>query len=461
MDEFSQIFNTFSEQDKINFKKFLDSPFFNEDKKLCEIYELYLNGKSTGDIVKLKKLVSFADRFLAEIKFEKNLYLKNKLIIQESISRKLKDKTEFYLNLNEDIASEENDENEDNLFRKYETYSNYWLHLLSQNKNYLGYDFNVLALEYLITFSIVESVKLAMNIIGSELRFEEAPKTTFGKYYLKELNMDSLVNFLRENNSPNSFLVDIYNKIFKSILFLRSKEYFISLKETIEANFDRMEKSVKENVLTNTYNICLFRSKFDRTFYKKELFAINKLLIKAGLYNEEKKAYMSLAMFTSTLRNAIWNKELNWAEDFIRDCIKYLEPEMRSNMQVYSNAYMSIAKKDFKSALDYLSKVEMNFRPLEYQVRLQTINCYYELSEYAKVKEKLAEFSKFLDIKEKEYYFGVNSYVNYINTINKILDMKTGKKVFDESVFSDLKSRDDIANKEWLLSKLDEIKNGT
>gem|GEM_PF-5175743 len=94
-------------------------------------------------------------------------------------------------------------------------------------------------------------------------------------------------------------------------------------------------------------------------------------------------------------------------------------------------------------------------------MRLQTINCYYELSEYAKVREKLAEFSKFLDIKEKEYYFGVNSYVNYINTINKILDMKTGKKVFDESVFSDLKSRDDIANKEWLLSKLDEIKNGT
>ncbi|HCN38309.1 MAG TPA: hypothetical protein DIS94_11440, partial [Bacteroidetes bacterium] len=274
MDEFEKILNSFSGDEKIRFEKFLNSPFFNEDKKIIEVYNRYKTENQNKEVTKneISKLVSLADRFLAEIKLDKNQYLKNKLIIQESISRKLFSKTEHYLNINEDLTSEDNNDGEENLFRKYETYANYWSHLLSQNKNYLGYDFNILALEYLIIFSIVESVKLSMNIIGSELRFEEAPKPTFGKYYLKELNMDSLVNFLRENNSPNSLIVDIYNKIFKSILFLRSKEYFISLMETIEANFDRLEKSVRSNVLTNTYNICLFRSKFNRAFYKKFLF---------------------------------------------------------------------------------------------------------------------------------------------------------------------------------------------
>ncbi|MBE2254850.1 MAG: hypothetical protein IAE65_01505 [Ignavibacteria bacterium] len=463
MDEFEKILNSFSGDEKIRFEKFLNSPFFNEDKKIIEVYNRYKTENQNKEVTKneISKLVSLADRFLAEIKLDKNQYLKNKLIIQESISRKLFSKTEHYLNINEDLTSEDNNDGEENLFRKYETYANYWSHLLSQNKNYLGYDFNILALEYLIIFSIVESVKLSMNIIGSELRFEEAPKPTFGKYYLKELNMDSLVNFLRENNSPNSLIVDIYNKIFKSILFLRSKEYFISLMETIEANFDRLEKSVRANVLTNTYNICLFRSKFNRAFYKKKLFEINKLLIKSGIYDERNKEFMSLAMFTSTLRNAIWNKELEWADKFVDECIIFLEPEMRSNMKIYSNAYLSYARKNYEKTLEELERIELNFRPLEYQVRLLRINCSYELSQYTKVKEYLGEFSKFLDLKEKEYYFGVNAYVNYINTLNKILDIKTGKKNFDEKMFDDLKSKDDIANKEWLLLKLEEIKNSS
>lgn len=463
MDEFEKILSSFSDKEKNKFLNFLKSPYFNEDKNIIEIYELYLsgNGKNIYDKKQADKLNSLADRFLAEISLDNNIYLKNKLIIQESTSRKLFSKTEYYLNLNEDLTSEENNDGEDNLFRKYETYSNYWSHLLRQNKNYLGYDFNILALEYLITFTIVESVKLSMNIIGAELRFEEAPKPTFGKYFLKELNMDSLVNFLRENNSPNSMLVDIYNKIFKSMLFLRSKEYFISLMETIEANFDRLDKSVRSNVLTNAYNICLFRSKFNRSFYKKKLFEINKLLIKSGIYNEQNKEYMSLAMYTSTLRNAIWNKELEWADKFVVDCIKYLEPEMRSNMKIYSNAYLSYARKNYEQTLSELEKIELTFRPMQYQVRLLRINSCYELRLYDKVKEYLAEFSKFLDLKEKEYYFGVNAYVNYINAINKILDIKTGKKIFDEKMFDDLKSKDDIANKEWLLTKLEEIKSSS
>ncbi|HCN37193.1 MAG TPA: hypothetical protein DIS94_05715, partial [Bacteroidetes bacterium] len=194
---------------------------------------------------------------------------------------------------------------------------------------------------------------------------------------------------------------------------------------------------------------------------KKKLFEINKLLIKSGIYDERNKEFMSLAMFTSTLRNAIWNKELEWADKFVDECIIFLEPEMRSNMKIYSNAYLSYARKNYEKTLEELERIELNFRPLEYQVRLLRINCSYELSQYTKVKEYLGEFSKFLDLKEKEYYFGVNAYVNYINTLNKILDIKTGKKNFDEKMFDDLKSKDDIANKEWLLLKLEEIKNSS
>jgi tetratricopeptide (TPR) repeat protein len=159
--------------------------------------------------------------------------------------------------------------------------------------------------------------------------------------------------------------------------------------------------------------------------------------------------------------------ELNWAEEFIRNYREKLPEFVRDNAFNYNLAAFYFAAKDYKMALQLLQQV--NFTDESYQLgsKIIQLKSYYELGEWETGISLISAFRQLVERSKSLSEYRKLSNLNMLKLAKKIISLSqdwdfltdSAQRKGIENLEEALKKYQPQANLDWLMEKIEALKN--
>ena len=211
-----------------------------------------------------------------------------------------------------------------------------------------------------------------------------------------------------------------------------------------------MKPAQQREIYTFALNYCIRKINLGEAVFYQELFELYQyVLAKNYIFDDGKlPAWDYKNIVTLGLRL----KEFAWVEQFLYDYNSRLLDDFKENALNYNLAKLNFAKGNFDKVLDFLQIVEYQdiFYTLDSKVLL--IKTYFELSEWTATDSQLESFRIFL-VREKTVSETTRQqFLNFCKFTKKLLLFPNKKKL--QAILVDLEANTEVADKQWLRSKL-------
>ncbi|MBS1492849.1 MAG: hypothetical protein JST55_05045 [Bacteroidetes bacterium] len=466
-----QLLKSFSKEEMREFGKFVNSPFHNNRSEVIlffdEVmkfypgfnqselskeniyYSLYLNKKYKDDVMRRlsSNLFKLAEEFCAYNNFRKDTWSYEKNLLESYSARnidklfwKQHSKTETYL--------------EEQTLRDSEYYSKLSVineiemkYILKDDPTYKksGYE--------------KEMNNLWKYTLSALLRlhgFAEYEKYFFNKKYEIKFEKE-LLKIAEESGYMNSAAIEIYYLILKLYGEDKNDEVFFRLMNLIEENFFKFEKSECFSFYVHLINYCNINKLANDKEYIRIKFEIVKKMVERDLVVQN--GVIDPGWFRGIFSMAFNAGEIKFAEDFIEKHKELVTGRDKENIVKHVYANLAIYKKDYNSALEYLSTSSYQHLNDKWTVKQMYLTIYYEMNDFEQFSYT-ADSIKHL-IKD-EGSWNENLIVpirNFINILTKLFRIKINEKKIplDEIRKEVMDSK--IISRKWLLEKIDELES--
>jgi len=454
------------------FSDFIKSPFFNKKSTVVKMFgvirifspgynsplltkesvykKVFKNLKYNDKVMRntMSSLLKCGERFLEYIKLESSGVLRNTLLMDEALKRKLLHLFNDNLKTAQKLqdSSPKNDDyfyynikiNE--VLRASETIFNTKLenHPTPDiiEANVLGY---FLIYYYKICISKLQQMRDYNYQSGNELF------PVISKYYF-------------DKNLPDSKIVSIYYNIVQMNIDPQAEKYFFDALELATRNSSRINVHEKYNMFICFSNYCLMKIPEGRERFIKALFDINKKIIEESLFSPRSKTSIVPLLFKNVVKGGAQAEEFEWTEKFIQNYFKKVSDDVREDMFNYCNAYVNFYKKEYDKSLEFISKIKYHNVYDKIDLNILLLQIYYEKNltdELLYLADTFKHFLKNTDIVSEQIKIKYKTFVNIILKLYRI-------KISDEPILRyELTETEDfkIYEKKWLNAKIKEIKN--
>lgn len=298
------------------------------------------------------------------------------------------------------------------------------------------------------------------NDFDFKLEIEEIKDFVKIKKLFDEVQIVLLLKFLEKcyNSIQTKNIVEI--SLYYDELFLLLDHPF----------FKNTDKTGLDKILLNNLMIRIFRGE-DLLFELHKTY--KKFLVQKKIVQENS---IDLVTFRSMISSACRVGEIKWAKDFYKSYLKYTPKEKKTDVKDFFEIMFNFYEKDFEKTVEAIEK-SGSFKTTintDYEVaaRVMFLKSLYSIpyeERFFLILKKEKQFfqeSKYLNDDKKNYYFNFAKILeNLIKIKNKDnLDIKRGdaNKVLRASLVKieeQLKSKDLICDKPWILEKVKELKN--
>ena len=218
-------------------------------------------------------------------------------------------------------------------------------------------------------------------------------------------------------------------------------------------DFNLFNESEKASLYIVLNYFCFRNVQKEKYKAQQSLFELNKFAVEKHLILEGD--YITADTFRNIVTVACFVNEIDWAVAFIQNYGKYIKEEFREDTILICEAKIAMTQNDYELALTKLIPItkfkNVFFRIYGTSLELQ---CYFELEGYDEVFFNLAQsFNQYLNRKENISPKIITDFKNFIYYI-KILKKEYNNKKSLEILLKEISLKRDIANKEWLVSKL-------
>lgn len=261
---------------------------------------------------------------------------------------------------------------------------------------------------------------------------------------------------------------DPYTDILKFSYLAQSgegiREDYEKLKRVFFESYKKCTKAVQNDLATFLVNFCIQNAQRGNTQFIKEESIYIKLIIEDELYKADTFVCIDQYIFVKYVDTACREGRFDRAERFIKEHSHELPEDVREQYTKY--AYISLNQRQgrFEEALHYISKCRSTDAPDRLNIKMYEFISYYELGYYDQLKaladstNHMLRTDKFFSTPEKTYN------KNYVTAISRLMDYKckVGSKYKDPGFLPNLTSfitENKMRNKQWLLRKIDELKN--
>lgn len=470
-----EILSTFDKEDFKRFEDIVNSPYFNKKSTVTALFRIIKNvfpdlktDKISRDIVwkklfpgkkynygVMKNLIydlqKLAERSL-EMKTYETLHFDQKKNLLDALSNK-----ELYTLFEKVIKTaktklEKIPVDQEYYLNLYYFESKQQSYLYNQSK-YKDPDFcNPLpASEYLSSFFFLSFFGQSYNSLFQS------------KYYNKTYNTDFIItifDFFEKSLSKDNELIRMFYYTLKTAIDSNDDEAFYALKELSERNMKKLNRMLYFNSSIGLINYSNFQIMKGRTEFVKHQFEVYKTMIESDQYYGDAKGNMGGIMFANIVGAAANAGEVEWAENFLENFKNKIEPAYRKHSLILANVILSIKKKKFDDALNYLSKAESRDLIQKINIRRFQIIIYYELG-YTEELYSLIDTSKHFIANDKKSSEAVkNAFSNFITMLKLLISYKEKNFTRNESEISVVRKTIESSqtpNKVWLLKKVEEL----
>jgi hypothetical protein len=277
--------------------------------------------------------------------------------------------------------------------------------------------------------------------------------------FINSVNLESICSKAISAGHKYAEIIEIYYCMIMMITREDDESYFYRLKDIMSSVPKILVKEDIFNVYTNLTAYCVRKIMNGKTnFHREELDIYKDQLKNDAYYIREDNKSLSPVIYHNILLLCFYLKEYDWAEKFIEEYTDKLIPEERENMLYYSYACLSLEKKAWGKALEFISKIKAEQFYLKYEIRYLLLKAHYELKNYEAVFSMIDSSFHFL---RKSKFVSAQRKENFGNFLQFLKELVRSKLDNDRSRAGKLRQKilkqDIISQKSWLIEKAGEI----
>ena len=314
------------------------------------------------------------------------------------------------------------------------------------------------------------------NLVYSYLRFIFSYSNNLRKFYVLKYNYDpaEINKYFKQHFElvGESFFENAENLFSgKELLLFRLFNYDrkISVNDNDENSFKKLRETVFlcTEILTNNMlyyyiarlNIfCLIMTSRNIEGYKQILFENHKYMFNKDLFFSDNRRTLTYGEYISILLSALKVGQFDWAYDFILNCKNNPDQTDSADLSRYGYLNFLFYKGEFKECLNNCSLASLKNITLKIGVSKITLKVMYELGYFDSARSFLSNYKHYLN-NSSNLSINIGSreiqFTNYYQIL--LNNTKSSKKTYLKNIIMDLKSETNIADKDWLMSKFQNV----
>lgn len=476
---FITLIKSFSKKEILELEKFINSPFFNTQAVLSEIYGELIKyyPDFSGNMFRKEKLFGavFPDKEFNDILFRK--YISNLMKLAEE-----------YLICKDTLGNEEKRaiclldqfdnknltpfferqlkkmEKNEEVNSKITVETFYFKHFREELK--AGYYIKINNVYEIKSCLIKSQLYILLHLLMTNTVYanmmiiiKETFKNTENNDYFDEFNAAfDLIRYLEKFSD-----LDENEKIFISLCkidFTLSKDpYNLENLKVMKTIILIMSDILSDNLLYTFfshlniyYMINLPLNSEDLT---RDYFENHKFMVEKGLYDRRGNEFINYLEYRTILNYAVRLKEIDWMEMFINRFKDHHEEVIKDSLNKYSQALLNYERKNYDVALKYLSEIKVSEVIMKLDVDILLLLIYFDLDYIDSALSLIDSMRHFLS-NEKHFSSSVKENHNYFLKYYRILLMsKHNCKTPDPDTLKfEIIQCKNLRRKYWLIDKI-------
>ncbi|MCC6462387.1 MAG: hypothetical protein IT260_18110 [Saprospiraceae bacterium] len=474
-DKLLVLLQTFSKYNLNRFRKFLLSPYFNDQEDVTRLFDLvnealrtgpgavaaldktsvwqHLYPKKTFDDGHLRRLASDltlqAQRFLVE-EARQEAPVTEALDLYKALEKpelqKHQDAVERQV---QKLLSQSKGKSTDYYFAQFQLHFT----ILNRASKVVGTDgyTEKLALAdfHLECFYLAQKLKLYIAWIlyrGFRVTVQEVPVMPGFWEYLQDERFDAVP------------LIRMYRKAILSFTDSENEAHFQDYLTDLDLCAAELALPDLRECYFMAQNYCALKINQGKIPYYYKYFALIKSMADQEILLDGEQ--LPESVFKNFITVSLGAGEYVWTEQFIQRYAEYLPANIRENARMFNLAYVYFYQKNYSKVIEYLRDVEYSDVVYALGAKSMLVRTYYEQGEYLALDSLIDSFKIFLRRNKVISKNLKREYNNFLNLVKK-LTMTTAS---DKKTIAELQRRVQEASvsmpRNWLLKKINEIEGG-
>lgn len=467
------ILEQFDKYEQNRCRKFLQSPYFNRDQTIVELFNLLLeqiNNRAEEEITKeeiwkslnlegcyddvrfrkyFSDLTKLTEDFLCQQIYEKNQLQKSSHLLQALAEKKI-----------EKLYSSSIKSAQKHLqCHPYKTAVFYYYNYSIENELYKLIDYETKRDEK-ANFEIISS-NIDYFYLAEKLRVlcGALSRQSVTSYTYNILIKDEIINYLKENFHDYKTIppIALYFQVYCSLVEPENEEHYFQLKELLDkyALFFPLEEATQ--IYTFAQNYCVRKLNQGNQKFVRELFILYKILLERNIIIVD--GVLSPWYFRNIVTIGLRLGENEWVENFILQYQIRLPEEMRENAVSFNLAHVYFYQKRYSKVIELLRIVD--YEDLTYNLNSKSLLliAYYELQEIEPLYSLFESFRTYLNRHKDIPLSRRQGYSDLIKFTKKLTKIIPGDNKNIEKVKLELEATKNVANHSWLMEKIAELED--
>lgn len=456
------------------FKKFVHSPYFNQNPNIIAIFNLYFDHLKSNPDREIEKEEIWGEALPQETyndaKFRKYntdllTLLEEFLAIEQFKSQPLQEST----NLLESVAEKKLPELHNTVLKTTKRLSE---RHVERNANYYFYQYMAEKHRFNLTseFEKKSASKSKLNFynvqeindnldyffIAEKLRYYCSMLSwkNVVKHDIELLFIEDIIELVKDKKYFNIPTIGIYYQIYLTTVEPDIEDHYYKLKDLIKKNLQLFPDQEAKHIFDAALNYCVRKgNKGDKQFYTELLNTYNEGLEMGVLLVDGE---ITPTSFRNICLVGLRLGEIAWVENFINEFSGKINPKFRKNAVTFNLARLTLYKRQYEKLVELLSEVEFDDLVYTLDSKLMLIIAFYELANKDSAFSSINAFKIFL-IRHKNIPDQYKLIFGNFNTYaEKLIKLEFSKKKL-EKLRKTIVEDTNVASKNWLIEKIDEL----
>lgn len=273
-----------------------------------------------------------------------------------------------------------------------------------------------------------------------------------------EMDLEKLIKKMKSRYPGLTVPLEIYFHLYKSFREPVNEKHFYAAKNLLMKNSSYLANSFKNEIYQILRNYCIDKTNAGNPDYYREIFQLNDLILKEGLFKDLNVVNSQTNNFRNFIFAAARLNKFVWIKEFILNYSKELPEEIKEDEVNLSMGILGIYEKKYVTALEFLNRVNRK-KYLHYlDTSIYRMIILYETAEFEECYKEAARLKDYLR-KHKE----IPSYLkgSYQRFLQKFLHLLKIAESTDKNELDMFKKEMDtlrhVGMGNWLYEKADEL----